>query len=105
MSFDIMNPKRPRKKSLYLAFLLTLLFGPLGLLYLSWKRAAVSLLLFVVGVYFFPGEALVVVGLWLILPASSVLAISMAPRGRKSPPESKGDRDGGELQQETLGID
>jgi hypothetical protein len=80
MSLDMTVAQRPRKKSVYLAFFLALLFGPLGLLYLSWKRALVMLLLFLLGISFFPGEALVVVGLWLILPASSVLASSMAPR-------------------------
>jgi hypothetical protein len=69
--------KRRRRKSTYVAFFLALLFGPFGLLYLSWKRALILLLLFVIGVYFLPDEALVVVGLWLILPAASVLAMSV----------------------------
>lgn len=85
MSLDITDLKLPRKKSVYLALFLTLLFGPLGLRYLSWKRAAVSLLLFVVSVYFFPCEALVVVGLRLILPASFVLTSCMAPRRSGAP--------------------
>jgi hypothetical protein len=84
-------PGRPRRKSVYVAFFLALLFGPLGLLYLSWKRAVVLLLLFVVGVCFFPDEALVVVGLWLILPAASVLAMSVMPR---RPPPAAAVRSG-----------
>ena len=102
MNTIVSPPKNRRSKSTYVAFFLALLFGPLGLLYLSWKRAVVLLLLFVLGVCFFPDEALVVVGLWLILPASSVLAISMVPRRRKNPPD---ERDDGALQQGTPGID
>ena len=105
MNTIVSAPDNRRNKSTYVAFFLALLFGPLGLLYLSWKRAVVLLLLFVVGVYFFPDEALVVVGLWLILPASSVLAISMVPRRRKMPTQSNNDRDDVGLQQGTLGID
>jgi hypothetical protein len=105
MNTIVSSPDNRRNKSTYVALFLALLFGPLGLLYLSWKRAVVLLLLFVVGVCFFPDEALVVVGLWLILPASSVLAISMVPRRRKNPPEGNNERDDGALQQGTLGID
>jgi hypothetical protein len=78
-------PKRARKKSTYVAFLLALLFGPLGFIYLSYRRALLILLLFLVGLFFFPSNALVVVGLWLILPASSVLAMSVAPRRATEP--------------------
>ena len=41
-------------------------------------------LLFLAGVLLFPDEAVVVVGLWLIAPASSVLAMSVMPR--RQPP-------------------
>jgi hypothetical protein len=78
-----------RRKSTFVAFFLALLLGPLGLVYLSWRRALLMLLLFLVGFIFFPSNALVVAGLWLILPASSVLAVSVAPRRvRPNPKQS-----------------
>ena len=85
------TPKSRRKKSTYVAFVLALVFGPLGLIYVSWQRAVIMSLLFLAGVLLFPDEAVVVVGLWLIAPASSVLAMSVMPR---RPPPAAAVRSG-----------
>lgn len=88
------TPKSRRKKSTYAAFFSALAFGPLGLLYVSWQRAVIMFLLFLLGVLLFPDEAIVVVGLWLIAPASSVLAMSVVPR---RPPLASMDRNAEQL--------
>ena len=70
-----------RRKSFWLAFWLALFFGPLGLLYVSWQRCSVMLLLFLVSFFFFPGEAgaPVTLCLWLIAPAATVIALGTRP--------------------------
>ena len=76
----------PRLKSFWLAFWLALFFGPFGLLYVSWQRCAVMLLLFLAGFFFIPGEtgAVITICLWLIAPAATVIALGTRPRRLRS---------------------
>ena len=71
---------RPRK-SFWLAFWLALFFGPLGLLYVSWQRCLVMLLLFLAAFFFIPGEigAPITICLWLVAPAATVIALGTRP--------------------------
>ena len=71
-----------KRKSFWLAFWLALLFGPLGLLYVSWQRCLVMLLLFFAAFFFIPGEAGVpmTLCLWLVAPAATVIALGTRPR-------------------------
>lgn len=73
------EPKRRRRKSFWLAFALALLLGPFGLLYVSWKRALVMLLIALIGTLLFPHHGAVIVTLWLVAPASSVVAFGLRP--------------------------
>jgi hypothetical protein len=72
-------PAGRRRKSFWLAFVLALLLGPFGLLYVSWKRALVMLLLALIGTLLFPQNGAVIVTLWLVAPASSVVAFGLRP--------------------------
>ena len=76
----------PRRKSFWLAFWLALFFGPLGLLYVSWQRCLVMLLLFLAAFFFIPGEtgAPLTICLWLVAPAASVIAFGTRPRRLRS---------------------
>ena len=71
---------RPRK-SFWLAFWLALLFGPIGLIYVSWQRCSVMLMLLLAAFFLIPGEtgAAVTLCLWLVAPAATVLAIGTRP--------------------------
>jgi hypothetical protein len=71
---------RPRK-SFWLAFWLALLLGPLGLLYVSWQRCSIMLLLFLAAFFFIPGEtgAPITICLWLVAPAATVIALGTRP--------------------------
>jgi|688.fasta_scaffold1765503_1 hypothetical protein len=73
------EPKRRPRKSFWLAFVLALLLGPFGLLYVSWKRALVMLLIALIGTLLFPHNGAVVVTLWLCAPACSVAAFGLRP--------------------------
>ena len=70
-----------KRKSFWLAFWLALLFGPLGLLYVSWQRCLVMLLLFLAAFFFIPGEtgAPITICLWLVAPAATVIALGTRP--------------------------
>ena len=70
-----------RRKSFWFAFWLALFFGPLGLLYVSWQRCLVMLLLFLGGFFFIPGEtgAAIAICLWLVAPAATVIALGTRP--------------------------
>ena len=70
-----------RRKSFWLAFWLALFFGPLGLLYVSWQRCLVMLLLFLAAFLFIPGEtgAPITICLWLVAPAATVIALGTRP--------------------------
>jgi hypothetical protein len=73
------EPKRRRRKSFWLAFALALLLGPFGLPYVSWKRALVMLLIALIGTLLFPHNGAVIVTLWLVAPACSVVAFGLRP--------------------------
>jgi len=73
-------PAGRRRKSFWLAFVLALLLGPFGLLYVSWKRALVMLLMALIGTLLLPHNGAVIVTLWLVAPASSVVAFGLRPR-------------------------
>jgi len=73
------KPKRRRRKSFWLAFILALLLGPFGLLYVSWKRALVMLLIALIGTLLFRHNGAVIVTLRLVAPACSVVAFGLRP--------------------------
>jgi len=73
------EPRRWRRKSFWPAFTLALLLGPFGLLYVSCKRAVVMLLIALIGTLMFPHNGAVIVTLWLVAPACSVVACGVRP--------------------------
>jgi hypothetical protein len=73
------EPTRRRGKSFWLAFALALLLGPFGLLYVSWKRTLVMILIALIGTLLFPHNGAVMVTLWLVVPACSVVAFGLRP--------------------------
>ena len=75
-----------RRKSFWLAFWLALFFGPLGLLYISWQRCLIMLLLFLAAFFLIPREtgAPIMICLWLVAPAASVIAFGTRPRRVRS---------------------
>jgi hypothetical protein len=73
------EPKRRLGTSFWLAFVLALLFGPFGLFCVSWKRALVILLIALIGTLLFPHNGAVIVTLWLLAPACSVVAFGLRP--------------------------
>ena len=77
---DALLTKKSRSKSIALAIVLTLLFGPFGLIYVSWKRAAMTLLLFIIGVSLIPKNGFVVLLLWLVFPIMSLIAFGVGKR-------------------------
>lgn len=80
---DVPWMKKSRPKSMVLAVVLVLLFGPFGLFYVSWKRALLLLLLFIVGVSLIPKNRFVVLLLWLVVPILSILLLGV---GQRQPP-------------------
>lgn len=85
MNSTTTEQKRRRRKSFWLAFVLALLLGPFGLLYVSWKRALVMLLIALIGTLLFPQNGVVIVTLWLVAPAWSVVAFGLRPHFLPSP--------------------
>jgi hypothetical protein len=81
MSLNMTVAQRPRKKSVYLAFFLALMFGPLGLLYVSWQRCTAVLLLFLAAFFFIAGDLGIPTALcpWLVAPAATVIALGTRP--------------------------
>ena len=77
------NARPPREKSMVLALVLAFFFGPFGLFYVSWKRALLLLLLFIVGVSLIPKNGFVVLLLWLVVPILSILLLGV---GKRQPP-------------------
>lgn len=78
------DTKPTRAKSMLLALVLAFFFGPFGLFYVSWKRALVMLLLFIVGVSLIPKNGFVVLLLWLVAPILSIIALGVGKR--QTPP-------------------
>jgi hypothetical protein len=72
-------PPGRRRKSFQLAFVLALLLGPFSLFYVSWKRSLVMLLIALIGTLLFPHNGAVIVTLWLVAPACSVVAFGLRP--------------------------
>ncbi|MBU3665184.1 MAG: hypothetical protein FGM15_04805 [Chthoniobacterales bacterium] len=70
--------------SMPLAIVLAVLFGPFGLLYVSWKRALVMLVLFIVGVSLIPNNGFVTLLFWLVAPVVSIFALGAG--SRQTPP-------------------
>ena len=77
------NAKPHRKQSMLLAVALAFFFGPLGVFYVSWKRALLLLLLFIVGVSLIPKNGFVVLLLWLVVPILSIILLGV---GKRQPP-------------------
>ncbi len=75
----------PRGKSIVLALLLAILFGPFGLIYVSWKRALEVFLVFVGGVLLIPHNVFVTLLLWFVPPILSIIALGVGTR----PPTSE----------------
>ena len=75
--------KRP--KSMVIALALPFLFGPFGLVYVSWKRAAVMLLVFIIGVSLIPKNGFVVLLLWLVAPILNIIVLGV---GKSQPPRT-----------------
>lgn len=75
--------KKTCSKSMLLGIVLAVLFGPLGLFYVSWKRALAMLLLFIVGITLIPDNSFVTLLLWLVAPALSIIALGV---GSRQPP-------------------
>ncbi len=75
--------KQAKSKSMLLAIVLAVFFGPFGLFYVSWKRALVMLLLFIVGVSLIPNNGFVTLLLWLVAPVVSIFALGV---GSRQPP-------------------
>jgi hypothetical protein len=73
-----------RAKSIVVAIVLAVIFGPFGLFYLSWKRALVMLFVFILGVSLIPNNGFVALLLWLVAPALSIIALGVGPR--QTPP-------------------
>jgi len=73
-------PKLPRNKSMLLALALAFFFGPFGLIYVSWKRALVMLLVFIVGISLIPDNGFVILLFWLVAPVASIFALGLGPR-------------------------
>jgi len=80
---EVLRTKNARSKSMALAVVLALILGPFGLLYVPWKRAAVMLLVFVVGVSLIPKNGFVVLLLWLVTPILSIILLGV---GKRQPP-------------------
>lgn len=77
---EAVHGKKSRQKSMVLALVLAILLGPFGLLYVSWKRAAVMLLVFIVGVSLIPKNGFVVLLLWLVAPILSIILLGVGKR-------------------------
>jgi hypothetical protein len=77
---EAVQTKKSRPKSIPLALVLALLFGPFGLLYVSLGRAAVMLLVFIVGVSLIPKNGFVVLLLWLVAPILSIILFGVGKR-------------------------
>lgn len=80
-------PRQPGAKSMILALVLALLFGPIGVFYVSWKRALFMLLLFIVGVFLIPKNEFVVLLLWLVVPILSIIALGVGRRQDEPTPD------------------
>jgi hypothetical protein len=74
------SPKQSGSKSMAIAVVLAFLFGPLGVFYVSWKRALLLLLLFIVGVSLIPKNGFVVLLLWCFVPVLSIFASGVGER-------------------------
>lgn len=80
-------PKQPRNKAMMIAVVLAFFFGPLGVFYVSWKRALLLLLLFIVGVALIPKNGFVVLLLWLVVPILSIIALGVGRRQDELTPD------------------
>lgn len=82
-------PKQAKIKSMLLAIVLAVLFGPFGLFYVSWKRALAMLLIFIVGVSLFPNNGFVTLLLWLVAPVASIFAFGLGPKQSDPQPDEE----------------
>jgi hypothetical protein len=79
-NIDVDEGTKPKTKSTIIALVLAFFFGPFGLFYVSWKRALVLLLVFIVGVFLAPKNGFVVLLLWLVAPILSIIALGVGNR-------------------------
>lgn len=73
---------RPAEKSLPIAIALSLLLGPLGLIYIDWGRAALILALCLASLFVFKVPLLAIV-LWFVLPIASIAMLGTQRRSFK----------------------
>jgi DNA segregation ATPase FtsK/SpoIIIE-like protein len=90
-----------KPKNIALAFLLALIFGPIGLLYVSWKLSIGLFLVHIVGCAILGWQTWAVLSLWHALPAIVALIATQKPNpsaASEPPPIPKPDE---ELEAET----
>jgi hypothetical protein len=81
--------KQAKSKSMLLAIVLAVFFGPFGLFYVSWKRALAMLLIFIVGVSLIPNNGFVTLLLWLVAPVASIFVFGLGPRQSEPQPDEE----------------
>jgi hypothetical protein len=79
--------KPSRVKSILLAIVLAVLFGPFGLFYVSWKRALAMLLIFIVGISLIPNNGFVTLLLWLVAPVASIFVFGLGSKQSEPQPD------------------
>jgi hypothetical protein len=78
---------KERTKSMVIAIVLAVFFGPLGLFYVSWKRALIMLLVFIVGVSLIPNNGFVTLLLWLVAPVASIFVFGLGSKQSEPQPD------------------
>jgi TPR repeat protein len=66
---------KPSAKSILLMLLLGILAGPAGLLFVSWKAAAIMGGIFALGLYLLPDLGAAVIGLWVFAAIAAIAAL------------------------------
>jgi len=70
----------PPAKSMVSALIWVVIFGPFGLLYVSFMRTAVFTLIFLVGAVFAHGNLLGLLAVWMLAPVASILLFGVGRR-------------------------
>lgn len=75
--------KRYYSNQAKVAVVLAVIFGPFGLLYISWKRAAAMLLVFIASIALLPSNNAITILLWSGAPLASIVILGL---GNRQPP-------------------
>jgi hypothetical protein len=75
-----MQEAQPTSKSMASALIWVMIFGPFGLLYVSFARAVVFTLIFLVGAVFAYGNLLGLLAVWMLAPMASILLFGLGRR-------------------------